>query len=71
MVIDTRSLKRADLKALLTTANNVGAKVIGYLSIGELDKIDLKRFQEFLKQKTSKTNILTGLILKKNPTFNS
>jgi serine/threonine protein kinase/endo-alpha-1,4-polygalactosaminidase (GH114 family) len=48
-VIETRALVKTELAGLLHSADTAGAKVLGYLSLGELHDNDVERFRQFLK----------------------
>src|SRR5262249_61166095 len=49
VVVDLRVLTNADREALLRAADRNGARVLAYLSIGELHEDDERRFRRFLK----------------------
>ena len=77
VVIETRGLDRKTITEITTLADDIGAKVVGYISIGELDGIDVKRFIAFAKKKKSPQNAEQGITpldivtFGKNPHFNS
>jgi serine/threonine-protein kinase len=78
IVVDTRVLKKADRQRLLGAAERAGAKVLAYLSIGELNDAEEALFRTFLKEFLKKDasdaadfRTLEGLTLERNPQFNS
>lgn len=75
VVIETRAWQKKEIDRLMLDARIVGAKVVGYLSIGELDKEDEKRFLKELKaygylKKGAKISF-DDIFIKKNENFNS
>jgi endo-alpha-1,4-polygalactosaminidase (GH114 family) len=49
VVVESSAFKKPDLQQIIKKADEVGAKVLAYLSIGELNDQDEKRFRTFLQ----------------------
>ncbi len=77
VVVDPRVLTGTDLEALLKAAERSGARVLAYLSIGELHEDDERRFRDFLKTFLAKSitpprfRTLDALTLERNEQFRS
>lgn len=77
VVVDLRVLTNADREALLRAADRNGARVLAYLSIGELHEDDERRFRDFLKTFLAKSTTpprfrtLDALTLERNERFKS
>ncbi len=67
IAIEIRALSKSQLKKLLDEANYVGAKVVGYVSIGELGHLNKKKFQKFAKD----DGTLAKIVVNQNPEFQS
>ncbi|QDT92442.1 endo alpha-1,4 polygalactosaminidase [Gimesia algae] len=70
IVIELRGLSTEQIQKLAARAHQLKAKVIAYLSVGELGQIEQQNFQQYLKQHAPQTS-LTDLTLSKNETFQS
>ncbi len=70
VVIELRGLNQSQISKLVKNAHRVGAKVIAYISIGELGQLEKANFEQFLKQYNNST-ALDHMILSKNQTFQS
>lgn len=70
VVIDLRGLDQKQIATLVHRAHQVGAKVIAYISIGELGQLEKTSFEQFLKQHKNSTS-LDNISLGKNKTFQS
>ena len=70
VVIELRGLKEKQVAMIVKKAHQTGAKVIAYISIGELGLLEKGNFEEFLKQR-KKTPSLEKMVLSKNEIFQS
>lgn len=70
VVIELRGLSKEQIQKLADQAHLVNAKLIAYLSVGELGQIEQQNFQQYLKRHAPQTS-LTDLTLRKNETFQS
>lgn len=70
VVIELRGLDQEQISTLVDRAHQVGAKVIAYISIGELGQLEKTNFEQFLKQHNNPTS-LERISLGKNETFQS
>ncbi len=70
VVIELRGLNQKQISTLVESAHQAGAKVIAYLSIGELGQIEKANFEQFLKQHKP-PHTLKDMTLSKNQTFQS
>ncbi|QDT96584.1 endo alpha-1,4 polygalactosaminidase [Gimesia aquarii] len=57
VVIELRGLDQKQIATLVNLANQAGAKVIGYISIGELEQLEKANFEQFLKQHNMPTSL--------------
>lgn len=73
VVIDTRSLDVKQIEMLKDKARRVGARVVGYLSVGELDSVDRDRFLAHVRSEFDEQSdaILRETFLNRNEEFNS
>ncbi|MEW6305872.1 MAG: endo alpha-1,4 polygalactosaminidase [Verrucomicrobiota bacterium] len=76
VVVEPRSLNADRLATLLDHANRTGAKVIGYISIGEIHNSRIAEFTSFFErfQKTNtnlKIRTVNDVFLNRNAQFNS
>lgn len=70
IVIELRGLSPAQIKKLADRAHQEKAKLIAYLSVGELGQIEYQNFQQYLHQHAPQIS-LADLTLSKNETFQS
>jgi endo-alpha-1,4-polygalactosaminidase (GH114 family) len=78
VVVESRALAKNDLEKLLRQAEKTGSKVVAYLSIGELQDRDEKRFRAFLEnylpqrpRESARLASLEALTLRRNDKFRS
>jgi endo-alpha-1,4-polygalactosaminidase (GH114 family) len=76
VVLETRALTKPAMSGLLKEANRKGAKVLGYLSIGELHENDEAAFRRFLRAYIAKhekepVRSLEALTIQLDPKFNA
>ncbi|MFO0876083.1 MAG: endo alpha-1,4 polygalactosaminidase [Gemmataceae bacterium] len=78
VVVEPRALKQAERDRLLRAADRVGARVIGYVSIGELSDLERGKFDRFLAEHLKKPGVNPGafrtreaMTLRRNETFRS
>ncbi len=78
VVVETRALAKPELHQLLKKADETGAKVLAYLSIGELNDLDEKAFRTFLQgylaerpKDSVRLTMLESLTLGRNAQFKS
>ncbi|HCO26276.1 MAG: hypothetical protein CME31_12200 [Gimesia sp.] len=70
IVIELRGLSPAQIQKLADRAHQEKAKLIAYLSVGELGQIEHQNFQQYLQQHAPQIS-LADLTLSKNETFQS
>ena len=70
IVIELRGLSPAQIQKLADRAHQEKAKLIAYLSVGELGQIEHQNFQQYLQRHTPQIS-LADLTLSKNETFQS
>lgn len=70
VVIDLRGLNQNQITTLIDQAHQVGAKVIAYISVGELEPLEKTNFKQFLKQ-YKKPTLLEKISIGKNEIFQS
>ena len=70
VVVELRGLKQKQVSTLVRKAHQSGAKVIAYISIGELGLLEKSNFEEFLKQRKN-SPALEKMVLSKNEIFQS
>ena len=70
IVIELRGLSPAQIQKLADQAHQEKAKLIAYLSVGELGQIEYQNFQQYLQQHAPQIS-LADLTLSKNETFQS
>ncbi|MCA9014675.1 MAG: endo alpha-1,4 polygalactosaminidase, partial [Planctomycetaceae bacterium] len=70
VVVELRSLSEEQIAALVKKAHQSGAKIIGYISIGELGQLEKTNFEQFLQQKKISKSV-ESMLLSKNETFQS
>lgn len=70
IALELRGLDQRQVSKLVNQAHRAGAKVIAYISIGELGQLEKNNFEAFLK-KRKKSPALAEMILSKNETFQS
>ncbi|WP_417391595.1 endo alpha-1,4 polygalactosaminidase [Gimesia sp.] len=70
VVIELRGLSKEQIQKLADRAQQVKAKMIAYLSVGELGQIEQQNFQQYLKQHAPQSS-LAEMSLSKNETFQS
>lgn len=70
IVIELRGLSTEQIQTLTDRVHQQKAKLIAYISVGELGQIEHQNFQEYLKQHTPQIS-LADLTLSKNETFQS
>lgn len=75
IVIDTRAMKPETLRQLIIESNHVGAKVLGYISIGELEDYRVEHFLKDLQVRQGHTSTdqsaLDSITLSRNDKFKS
>lgn len=78
VVVEPRALRPAERTRLLQAAERVGAKVIGYVSIGELSDLDRDKYDRFLtaylktpEAKPGEFRTRASLTLQRNAQFRS
>ncbi|WP_298869280.1 endo alpha-1,4 polygalactosaminidase [uncultured Gimesia sp.] len=70
VVIELRGLDQKQVSLLVKKAHQTGAKIIAYISIGELGQLEKDNFEAFLKQRNN-APALAKMVLSKNETFQS
>ena len=70
VALELRGLDQKQVSALVSHAHQVGAKIIAYISIGELGLIEKNNFEAFLKKRKN-SPALAEMSLGKNETFQS
>ncbi|MCH9656728.1 MAG: endo alpha-1,4 polygalactosaminidase [Planctomycetes bacterium] len=70
VVIELRGLDQKQVSLLIKKAHQTGAKIIAYISIGELGQLEKDNFEAFLKRRKN-APALSKMVLSKNETFQS
>lgn len=70
IVIELRGLDQKKISTLVKKAHQSGAKIIAYISVGELGRLEKKNFDSFLKQRKNASSF-EKIVLSKNEVFQS
>ena len=68
VVIELRNLSTDQISSIVNSSRQAGAKVLAYISIGEIGQLERTNFEQYLKDRNA-SKTLNSMILEKNKRF--